>query len=403
MRRITILTVLMTVSTLLAAGAAFTQAPEGDADRYIVVLEENVDNPAQVAEGIEERQESFDVGFIYSEAPEGFSAEIPVDSLDEVRNNPRVDYVERNRIMTTTAQTLPWGVDRIGADESSADAGDGDREAVTGVNIYTIDTGIDTTHQDLNVVDHHTFRGRTNSDCYGHGTHVAGTLAALDDAKNVVGVAPGAPLTGLKVIGCNGAGTTETVREGVDWVAANAVKPAVVNMSVGGPQSDSLDEAIQTAADNGIFFSVSAGNNDRSACGQSPASAGLTRRDTDGDGVIDFEEKINGIVTTAATGKGGGESGYSNHGKCVDLWAPGNRILSTKLGGGQRFSSGTSMAAPHVGGTATIYLSDVNPSATPKQVEAHLKTTFEPTGKTSEGVRPIQLVSARNASPPVSP
>src|SRR5215208_6554276 len=106
-----ILLAMVATTTLLAAGVAFTQAPEEDADPYIVVLEESVDNPAEVAQGIDQRQEGFDVGFVYTEALEGFSAEIPDDSVDEVRNNPKVAYVERDKVVTTTQvlpQELPW-------------------------------------------------------------------------------------------------------------------------------------------------------------------------------------------------------------------------------------------------------------------------------------------------------
>ena len=196
MRRIAILIVLMTATTLLLAGAAFTQAPEGEEDTnpYIVVLEDGAAEPAQVAEGIEGRQEALDVGYVYSETIEGFSAQIPDGSVDEVRDNPRVAYVAPNRLARTTAQTTPWGVRRIGADASSGNVGEG-------VNIYAIDTGIDRSHPDLddNVVRHISFQGDKNRDCDGHGTHVAGTLAAENNASGVVGVAPGA-LQGLRQV-----------------------------------------------------------------------------------------------------------------------------------------------------------------------------------------------------------
>jgi subtilisin family serine protease len=227
-------------------------------------------------------------------------------------------------------------------------------------------------------------------------------LAAEDNASGVVGVAPGASLIGVKVLGCQGGGRVEKVIKGVDWVTADAQKPAnadtpaVVNMSLGTPvvkdnpetpevEQDPLIQAVQRSAASGVFYSLSAGNLDENACNRSPARAGA--------GVN------NGIVTTAATRKSDEEAGYSNHGRCVDLWAPGNRILSTKLGGGTTLSSGTSMAAPHVGGTAALYLSDVNGSATPVEVETVLKSTAKDTGEfsNSKPPRPIQLVSAENA------
>jgi subtilisin family serine protease len=383
-RRIALLIVLVTATTLLLAGAAFTQAPEQeDADPYIVVLEDSIAAPAQMAEGIEGRQEGLEVGYVYSETIKGFSAQIPDNSVDEVRDNPRVSYVVRDKVVRAEAQTLPWGVNHIGADESTTDA--------SNVNIYVIDTGVDKRHPDLNVVDHVSFQGDKNRDCDGHGTHVAGILAAKDNNRNVVGVAPGAPLTGVKVLGCQGDGRTRKILKGIDWVTANAEKPAVANVSLSGPvvkddpstpeeEKDPLAEAVTRSVGKGIFYSLAAGNQDTSACRRSPAFTGA--------------DTTNGIVTTAATRKSGEEASYSNHDLCVDLWAPGNRILSTKLGGGTVVSSGTSMAAPHVGGTAALYLS-AYPTADPVQVETQIIAQAEQTGATTEGGAPAPLLDAR--------
>jgi subtilisin family serine protease len=199
LRRVAILLALIAATTLLAAGVAVTQVPEEDADTYIVVLKDSVDDPSQVAEGIDQRQEGFDAGFVYTEALEGFSAEIPDDSLDDVRNNSRVAYVERDEVVTAFGQRVPWSIRRIGANVSSIRAGNGSGK-VTGVNIYVIDSGI-AANSDLNVVNRHNFLASgPDTDCYGHGTHVAGTLAARDNRIDVVGVAPGAPLTSVKVL-----------------------------------------------------------------------------------------------------------------------------------------------------------------------------------------------------------
>jgi subtilisin family serine protease len=391
LRRMSILLALVATTTLLAAGVAFTQAPEEDADPYIVVLEESVDNPSLVAEAIDQRQEGFEVGFVYREALEGFSAEIPDDSVDEVRNNSKVAYVERDKVVTTLDQTLPWGVERIGADNSMTPP-DNSFVTVSNVNIYIIDSGVDVDHADLNITqeDHHNFRGGPNTDCDGHGTHVAGTLAAKDDTNDVVGVAPGARLIGVRVLNCNGSGYLSDVIEGVDWVTAdaqtpeNASVPAVANMSLGGGRSRSLNAAVRDSADGsdgdgGIFYSLAAGNEGRSACKSSPAMTGAGTN--------------NGIVTTAATNQADKEPSWSNFGSCVDLWAPGSNILSTKLDGGTKTMSGTSMAAPHVGGTGALYLSD-HSTATPAVVETKLKEDSEPTGKKSKSGREIWLVNA---------
>jgi aqualysin 1 len=382
-RRIAILLALVATTTLLAAGVALTQTPEEDTDPYIVVLEESVDSPSRVAEGIEGRQENLEVDDVYTEALEGFSAEIPDDSLDDVRNNSRVAYVERDNVVTTTAQTLPWGVKRIGADNSMTSPGTS-VVTVPDVHVYVIDTGIayrPKAHPDLNAVDHVTMLGRgPNRDCDGHGTHVAGTLAARDNASHVVGVAPRAPLTGVKVLDCKGDGWDSDVIDGIEWVTENAQKPAVANMSLGGSKSRALNTAVRNSAASGVFYSLSAGNERMNACKASPAMTGAGTN--------------NGIVTTAATTRANKEVRWSNFGRCVDLWAPGTEILSTRLGGGTTTMSGTSMAAPHVGGTAALYLSN-NQDDTPEGVEKVLKRDARVLESKSKDGRRIRLVDAR--------
>ena len=370
----------MFVATLLAASVALTQtqpAVDDAAESYIVVLEEGVEDPSQVASGIEERQD-VEVGFVYSDVLEGFSATIPDGELAAVSADPRVDYVAPDGRVHTVEQKLPWGVDMIGADVSSTLAGNGSG-AVSNVNAYIIDTGVyrgrtspNRKYRDLYVVNHVNFAGGENTDCgEGHGTHVAGILAARDNARAVVGVAPGAPLTGVKVLGCNG-GLISTVIEGVEWVTQNARKPAIANVSLSARVADApaaaqlLDDAIRRSAESGVFYTVAAGNEGDRACAYSPARAGRTWT---GDGW----NHHNGIVTTAAVRVDREETGWSNFGDCVDLWAPGVDILSTMNKGGWSTMSGTSMAAPHVGGTAALYLSNPNNAgATPATVEYNL-------------------------------
>jgi len=366
----------MLAATLLLAGAALTQTQPAvdDADRYIVVLEAGVDNPSQIASGIEQRQD-LDVGFVYSEALEGFSATIPDEDLAAVRADPRVDYVERDTAVHPVGQTLPWGINKIGADISSTLAGNGSG-FVSDVNAYIIDTGIyrgptsrKKKWRDLYVVNHINFSGGKNTDCgEGHGTHVAGVVAAKDNTRAVVGVAPGAPLTGVKVLGCTG-GFVSNVIKGIDWVTANAEKPAIANLSLSGEANQALDDAVRESADSGVFYSVAAGNEGDRACAYSPARAGRTWDEVNGRWIYN-----NGVATTAAVNDFREETRWSNFGDCVDLWAPGVDILSTKNKGGLSTMSGTSMAAPHVGGTAALYLSNPdNAGATPAAVEGILK------------------------------
>jgi subtilisin family serine protease len=185
-------------------------------------------------------------------------------------------------------------------------------------------------------------------------------------------VAPGAPLTGVKVLNCNGSGTTSGVIAGVEWVTNNAKKPAIANMSLGGGVSSSLDTAVKNSANSGIFYALAAGNDGADACNKSPARAGTN----------------NGIMTVAATDSADKEASWSNYGRCVDIWAPGVSILSTKMGGGTTTKSGTSMASPHVGGGGTLYLSK-STSASPATVEGALKSAATTTANKSKDGRTI--------------
>ena len=370
----------MVAAMLLVCGAVVAQEERptgaaGPTDRYVVVLKDGTSaDPERTADGMARRY-GLGVGFVYSHALNGFSATVPGGRLEELRVDDRVDYVERDEAMRAVAQVLPWGVDRVEADASSTKAGNG-RGAVSGVNVYIVDTGIDKTHADLNVVGHVNFAGGKNADCDGHGTHVAGTLAARDNGSAVVGVAPGAPLIGVKVLGCSGEGSVSTVIEGIDWVTGNAQKPAVANMSLGGDVSRSVDDAVKRSAESGILYSVAAGNEGEDACNHSPSRAGAG---TD-----------NGIITTAATNKKNAEMGVSNYGRCVDLWAPGAGTLSTRMGGGTTRMSGTSMAAPHAGGGAALYLRS-RASSSSSDVEGALKAATRQPGTKSKDGRAILL------------
>lgn len=333
-----------------------------------------------------ERSQGFIARYVYSSSIRGFSARLSQKQISFLQNDPRVDYVEADVAMKTTDQVLPWGIHRVGADVSSTAAGNGSG-AVSNVNVYIIDTGVDRYNTDLNVINHVNFAGGKNTDCNGHGTHVAGIASARDNALGVVGVSPGAPITGVKVLDCKGSGTTSDVIKGVDWVTANAVKPAIANMSLSGSAVQSLDDAVIKSADSGVFYSIAAGNVADDACKYSPARAGIH----------------DGVMTVAATDDTDHEAWWSNYGTCVDLWAPGVNILSTLLGGGTTTKSGTSMAAPHVGGTGALFLSS-HPAASASSVEAALKandTLISPgttkgnkTGNTSKDGRTIVLDNA---------
>jgi subtilisin family serine protease len=364
---------------VLAQESAATLAPGRAAaqsvipSQYIVVLDEEARDPTAVAREHAQRHGA-QVLHTYQHTLEGYAARIPDQRLDEVLAEERVDYVERDAAVTIATQTRPWGIDKIDADLSSTRAGNG-RGGIANVNAYIIDTGIDKRHPDLNVVGHVNFAGGRNADCDGHGTHVAGTVAAEDNSGGVVGVVPGTPLTGVKVLGCDGSGSVANVIAGIDWVTANAEKPAIANLSLETRASRVLDEAVRISAASGVFYSVAAGNSGRDACKYSPARAGAGEN--------------NGIMTTAMTNKSDAEPSWSNHGPCVDIWAPGTRILSTKNGGGKSTKSGTSMASAHVGGGAALYLSS-RTGASPTTVESALEAGAKRTGTRSAGGAAIQ-------------
>jgi subtilisin family serine protease len=336
---------------------------------------------------------------VFSAAIRGFAGRLTARQIADLESDPMVAYVELDGIMSISqrpgpppppdpgpgprpggggggAQVVPWGIDKVDADISSTHAGDGSG-AIGNVTAYIIDTGI-YSHADLNVINHVNFAGGTNADCNGHGTHVGGTVAARDNTADVVGVAPGAPLVGVKVLGCSGSGSTAGVIAGVDWVTANAGgTAAIANMSLGGSASTALDNAVKNSAASGVFYSIAAGNSAANACSQSPARAGAG---TD-----------NGIMTTAAVDSASAEASFSNYGSCVDIWAPGVNVLSTKLNGGTVSYSGTSMAAPHVGGAGALYLSNV--AANPILLESILRATAVATGTTSKDGAAIKLLN----------
>jgi subtilisin family serine protease len=368
MRRSTILVAvfaaLVFVLPLSALGAG---APR--ADRYIVVLKNAVDSNA-VANLHAERYGA-SVEQVWSSALHGYSAVIPNDRVAALRADQNVAYVELDGIATTAAQTLPWGIDKIDADVSSTLAGNGSG-AISNVDAYVIDTGIDTSHPDLNVVEFKQYANGPPRDCNGHGTHVAGTIGARDDAAGVVGVAPGIRLHAIKVLNCAGSGSWSDVISGINYVAATTARPAVANMSLGGPQNKAVDDAVKGAVAKGVFFGVAAGNDGGDACGHSPAAAGTT----------------SGVDTVAATDSSDTEASWSNYGNCVDIWAPGVSIYSTYKSGSYATLSGTSMATPHVVGGAALYLSS-HTTASPGAVETALHNAATTTSKKSKDGRTI--------------
>ncbi|WP_405015721.1 S8 family peptidase [Kitasatospora sp. NBC_00070] len=336
-----------------AAAAPLQRAVQVVPGQYIVTVREGLDPAATAAKvhGVEPLH-------TYRTVLNGFSARLDAGQLERVRALPGVEAVEEDgftsipKAVAASASAMreaasSWGLDRIDQkelplDESFTVTGDG-----AGVTAYVIGTGIEYAHEE--------FEGRATSgtdvvgdgqegaDCNGHGTHIAGTIGG-----KTYGVARKVNLVGVRVLSCDGTGTTERLIAGLDWVAANAKKPAVANISLGGDESEAVNKAATALSDTGVLPVLAAGNDSKDACYVSPASA----------------ERV---LTVAASSKFDEETSFSNYGTCVDLYAPGADIVSAKLGGGSIAQSGTSMAAPHVVGVVALYLA-AHPDATPEGI-----------------------------------
>jgi subtilisin len=387
---------LVTGAVLLLALAAFPAAHAGPAatGRYIVVLKGSVTKPGAVASQ-QARAHGLTVRYVYRSAIEGYAARIPARKLAALRADPRVAFVAPDTPVHTTAQTLPTGVDRIEGDVSSTVSGDG-ADAVD-LDVAVIDTGIDLDHPDLNVVGGKsclapTKGGGTPSfdDGHGHGTHVAGTIGAKDDGDGVVGVAPGVRLWAVRVLNAAGSGSTSQVICGIDFVdsmsPANGGPIRVANMSLGGfgfdfgscgLGFDAMHAAICRATNDGVVFVVAAGNNNANFNFFTPAAYDevlTVTAEADFDGApgggaaatcrVDVDETPADFSNF--TTNGSVDAGHT-------IAAPGVCITSTWMGGGTNTISGTSMASPHVAGTAALCIASGACAGTVSQIVQELR------------------------------
>jgi subtilisin len=379
-----IVVLLLLVATGTGSGAPAPRAQDVVPDQYIVVFHDWVDNPAADAAGMAQ-QHGLGLLHVYQHALKGFAAVIPSSRLNALRDDARVALISEDRVVSIDAQTLPTGIDRIEGDSSSTSSGDGSG-SVNGVAVAVIDTGIDTDHPDLNVAGGvNCSTGRRFDDGNGHGTHVAGTIGAKDDGIGVVGVAPGVTLYAVRVLNNAGSGTWSSVVCGIDWVTANAASKniKVANMSLGGSGSDgscasaALHLAICNSVNAGVTYVVAAGNSNANFSGFVPAAYNEVLTVT---AVADFNGQPGGgaaatcradVDETPADFSNFTAAGSSDEGHTIA--APGVCILSTWKGGGYNTISGTSMASPHVAGTAAVCIATGRCSGAPSNVMNKLR------------------------------
>ncbi len=333
------------VSTSFASAASASALP----GRFVVLLTPRTD-PGEVA-----RAHGISPQYLYRDALVGFAGSISDAARAGLLRDARVSRVEPDRPFTADGgveSAAPWGLDRI--DQRTSRDGNYTYGATgRGVTVYILDSGIRFSHTDFGgrAVAGYDALGGDGSDCYGHGTHVAGTVGGA-----AYGVAKGAQLVSVRVLDCRGAGSTSTVLAGLDWIMAHAARPAAMNISLGGGPNAIVDSAVRQVIAAGIPAGVAAGNSATDACFYSPA-------------------RVAEAMTIAASDSTDAAASFSNFGSCVDWYAPGVGIRSAGMADDQasKVMSGTSMAAPHATGAAALFL-ELHPDATAQDVASALSS-----------------------------
>ncbi|VBB80739.1 Putative oryzin precursor [Podospora comata] len=306
----------------------------------------------------------------------GYVAEIPDSELKELRDSDLIEYIEKDTVIQINAVAAPraaadpveekhqlakrayvtqlhaaWGLARISRRSTWNSGYYYDNTAGQGIRVYVLDSGIRTTHVEFEgraVWGANFITGSPNTDEYGHGTHVAGTIAS-----KTYGVAKKATVVAVKVLDKNGSGTMSGLISGLNWVVNNAkargiAKKAVINISLGGGYTASVNAAVKGATDAGLTVVVSAGNSNANSANYSPASAPSA-------------------ITVGAIDGTGYRAWFSNWGNLVDIFAPGVSVLSAYHTSNTAtwYMDGTSMAAPHVAGLAAYFIAKENLSGSP--------------------------------------
>jgi subtilisin family serine protease len=325
-------------------------------DRWFVVFADQRNDPGDLPDRL--------VGagggrlhYTYRHAFKGFAATLPAAAVEALRRNPLVAYVEADQVMYAvgTQANPTWGLDRIDQRALPLDKSYTYNQTGAGVTAFILDTGIRYDHVEFGGRASFGFDafGGTGADCHGHGTHVSGTVGGA-----TYGVAKAVALKAVRVLDCNGSGSTTGVAAGVDWVTgqktANPSAPMVANMSLGGGISTTLETAVKNSIAKGVAYAVAAGNNNMDACLYSPS-------------------RVPEAMTIGATTSTDARASYSNWGSCVDWFAPGSSITSAYYTSSTATAtmSGTSMASPHTAGVAALYL-EYNPGASPLTVRSAL-------------------------------
>ncbi|MYS84796.1 S8 family serine peptidase [Streptomyces sp. SID5474] len=332
--------------------------------RYIVVLRDD----ARAATGVRERSAALAGSYggkvrqTYGSALSGYAAEMSEHQARRVAADPRVAFVEQDgvdEITDTQADPPSWGLDRADQAKLPLDRNYTYPNSAANVTAYVIDTGIRISHKQFegraSVGFDAVGDGNNGLDCNGHGTHVAGILGSRD-----YGIAKQVKLVSVRVIGCANSASTSQVIQGVDWVTAHAVLPAVANMSIRGSVSAAKEKAVRASIAAGVTYVAGSGNDSANACDYSPG-------------------RLPETITVQSSDKSDRRASFSNYGKCTDLFAPGTDIVSTwnDTDTDTLTASGTSMATPHVSGAAAIYLS-AHPTATPAEVQKALIAAATP-------------------------
>jgi serine protease len=367
---------LAVLITLFLASAAFA-GEKGKIEKsnnripgqYIVVFEKGVENAGAVADELAARHGG-QRQHVYSRALKGFSVRLPERRALQLAADPRVAWIEEDAEVTldATQSNATWGLDRIDQRNLPLSGTYTYNTTASNVTVYVIDTGIRASHNEFGgrVRSGYTAinDGRGSGDCNGHGTHVAGTVGG-----STWGVAKGVKLVAVRVLDCNGSGTTAGVIAGIDWVTQDhaAGAPAVANMSLGGGASSSIDAAVNNSISDGVTYVVASGNDNRDACNYSPA-------------------RVAAAITVNASTSSDARASFSNWGTCTDIFAPGQSITSAwhSSNSATNTISGTSMAAPHVAGVAALYLSG-NTSASPSTVWSAIRDSATPNKISSAG------------------